>query len=64
MAENMHSNSNSSDIYKLRKNMPSLLLLAIKNDNNKNDKELLQPNVDLQAHKNETKEIRNSKSPQ
>lgn len=58
----MHSNSNPFD--KLRKNMLSLLLLAIKNDNNKNDEELLIPNVDLQAHKNETKEILNSKSPQ
>lgn len=34
-----------------------------KNDINKNDSELLQPNVDLQAHKNEAKEILHSKSP-
>ena len=64
MAENMHSNSNPLDIYKLRKNIPFLMLLVIEMIIIRMIRNFLQPNVDLQAHRNEAKEILSSKSPQ
>lgn len=51
MTENIHSKSNPLDIYKLRKDLPSVLLPVIKMIIIRVTKNSLHPNVDLQAHK-------------